>query len=602
MLLTSRAHATQHRSNAGQSHDQPAPADLQDFQEAQMLLQQGRIDEARASVQQVLKRKPSSVEGYNLLGIIDSSEKNYPNALNDFQSALKIAPLSPRTHNNLGNVYIAQGRIDLAEQEFRTVLRIDPTNADGNYNLGVLLIGRGFPAEAIRRLERVRPASLPVRFNLIRAYLQAKRTATALTMAAELSAQNKTDVQLHFTLGVLLAAEKQYKPAQSELEIADSLAPGTFEILYNLGRAYLRDGKFNNAELATNRALKAKPDSPETLYLLAQIYSDESRPLDALDILVRAHKIAPEDPDVIFLMARVSISQNYFEDAIPLLESGVKIAPRRADLQAALGESYFMSGKVEKAIDQFQKLVTLDPSARSYAFLGLSYRNLGRFDEAVGYFKKGLQLDANNTSCLYNLGFIAERQGDSTAAEAFFQQILRTNPDYPDALLEMANIRIAAKDLPHGAELLRRYVKVSREPSTGYYKLAMVERQLHQTEAADRDLKVFQTLSKDASTGPYPYEHLFDYLDNRSRLAPGARNELDLTVLSDEIKKHPDQPEDLYLLAEAYLKAGKTEEARETIADLDKLTSGDYRTQTGVGVLLARYRLYDDAIQHFQAA
>ena len=32
------------------------------------------------------------------------------------------------------------------------------------------------------------------------------------------------------------------------------------------------------------------------------------------------------------------------------------------------------------------------------------------------------------------------------------------------------------------------------------------------------------------------------------------------------------------------------------------MSAGDYRTQTGVGVLLARYRLYDDAIQHFQTA
>ncbi len=32
------------------------------------------------------------------------------------------------------------------------------------------------------------------------------------------------------------------------------------------------------------------------------------------------------------------------------------------------------------------------------------------------------------------------------------------------------------------------------------------------------------------------------------------------------------------------------------------MSADDYRTQTGVGVLLARYRLYDDAIQHFQAA
>jgi tetratricopeptide (TPR) repeat protein len=50
------------------------------------------------------------------------------------------------------------------------------------------------------------------------------------------------------------------------------------------------------------------------------------------------------------------------------------------------------------------------------------------------------------------------------------------------------------------------------------------------------------------------------------------------------------------------LKLGKIEEARKTIAQLDQISSGDYRTQTAMGVLLARYRLYDDAIQHFQEA
>jgi tetratricopeptide (TPR) repeat protein len=145
-------------------------------------------------------------------------------------------------------------------------------------------------------------------------------------------------------------------------------------------------------------------------------------------------------------------------------------------------------------------------------------------------------------------------------------------------------------------------VKVSRNAASGYYKLAMVERSLHQLAAAQRDLNVFQTLSKDASPGPYPYQHLFDYLDNRSRLSPQARTQLDLTELTEQIQKHPDQPQDLYLMAETYLKLGKLEDARRTIAQLDQISSGDYRTQTGVGVLLARYRLYDDAIQHFQSA
>ena len=43
----------------------------------------------------------------------------------------------------------------------------------------------------------------------------------------------------------------------------------------------------------------------------------------------------------------------------------------------------------------------------------------------------------------------------------------------------------------------------------------------------------------------------------------------------------------------AYLKLGKRQEALDTIAHLDQLSSGDYRTQTGTGVLLAQYHLYD---------
>ena len=109
------------------------------------------------------------------------------------------------------------------------------------------------------------------------------------------------------------------------------------------------------------------------------------------------------------------------------------------------------------------------------------------------------------------------------------------------------------------------YVKVSRDPAAGYYKLAMVERSLHQTAAAQRDLNVFQTLSKNAATGPYPYQHLFDYLDNRSKLSAQERTQLDITELNEQIQKHPGQPQDLYLLAETYLKLGDIADARETV-------------------------------------
>jgi tetratricopeptide (TPR) repeat protein len=451
-------------------------------------------------------------------------------------------------------------------------------------------------------LEGLPSVNQDARLNRIRAYLESKRTAEALRMATELSAEHNDDVQLHLSLGVLLASEKQYKPAQLELEKADALQPGTFEILYNLGQVFLLNGDDPKAELVLTRALKLKSESPETLYVLAQVYTKESRYLDALDLLVRANKIAPENPDILFLMAQISISQKYFEDAIPLLEKALQIAPQRSDIRAALGESYYKSGKIDKAIAELKKVTEVEPSSRTYVLLGLSHTHLGRFAEAKQDFQSGLKLDPHNAFCLFHLGYIAKLQGDTAGADAIFQKVLRSNPGFPDALLELANLRIEAKRFREAEQLLRKYVQVSSNPATGYYKLAMVERRLHEIELADRDLAQFQTLSKSVSINSYPYENLFDYLDNRSKLDPRTRDQQDLAELTEQIKNHPDQPDVLYRLAEAYLKSGKVDEARSAIAQLDKVSSGDSRVLASTGVLLARYHLYDDAIQHFQGA
>jgi tetratricopeptide (TPR) repeat protein len=542
----------------------------QRFPEVEMLVRQGRLAEAETRMRELLQQKPS-VEGYNLLGMIEGERQSFPNAVAAFQQALQLSPKSVQTLNNLGNVYLAQKKLDLAEKEFRDALRIDPANLEAN-------------------------------LNLIRAYLMSKRTGEGLHMAAEFSQQHRNEAQAQLSLGILLASEGQYKAAKLPLEKADILKPETFEILYNLGQTLLLDGEYSQANLILSRALSLRPESPETLYLLAQVLADESRPMDALALLVRAHKIATENTDVILLMAQISISQNYFEDAIPLLESGVAIAPQRADLHAALGESYLQSGRMGKAVEEFDKLIAIAPSAQAYTLLGLSYQRLGRFEEAKQNFQQGLRLDPHNPGCLFNLGLIAERQGDTAGADAKFQEVLRLNPNYADALLELANLRIGSKQLPEAAELLRKYVKVSRNPATGYYKLAMVERSLHETAAADGDLNRFQTLSKSAPSGQHANEHLFDYLDSRSKLDPRARTQMDIAEITEQLHAHPDQPEGLYLLAEAYLKSGKVDEAKSTIAQLDTVSANDGRVLTGVGVLLARYHLYDDALRHFQAA
>ena len=120
------------------SQQKPSDHVSADFQAVESLVQQGRLEEAKARMLDDLQQNPPSVDGYNLLGIIESKEQDYPGALTAFQNALKLNPNSPRTHNNLGNVYLVQKKFDLAEREFRAALRLSPNDPDGNYNLGML--------------------------------------------------------------------------------------------------------------------------------------------------------------------------------------------------------------------------------------------------------------------------------------------------------------------------------------------------------------------------------------------------------------------------------------------------------------------------------
>ncbi len=480
--------------------------------------------------------------------------------------------------------------------------RFNPANRDANYNLGLLLLARNDPRGAINYFSRVRSQGPDVLFNLTQAYLGAGQKEKGLKLARSLSEQAKNDVRVHFTLGVLLAKQRQYSAAIHEFEIADSLQRDTFEILYNLGQAYRKRGDNEKALDVLGRALKLSPNSVGTLYLIAQIYSDEGKDLDALELLVKAHKLAPRDADVIFLMARLSMKQSFYEDAIPLLEEGLKVAPNRSKLLAALGECYFMAGKVDIAKDTFQTLIRVDPSAHSYAFMALCYRNLGRFDEAQKYLEQGLKADPHDVTCLYNLGYIANRQGQYEMGEKWFQQALQVDPNYPEALLELANAKMHEKKFEEAVPLLRKCAKLHPHPGPVYYKLQAAERELHQTEVAERDLKIFQTLSRDPNPEPAPLQDIFAYLDQRADLTPQQQTQSDVEQLEQEAKVHSGRPQNFYFLAQAYLKLGRVEDAKQAIAQLDQLSQGDFRSTVGVGVLLARYHLYPEAIARFQQA
>jgi tetratricopeptide (TPR) repeat protein len=573
-----------------------------DFERAKEMVQRGDLDEALTAAQAGLKSSPRNVDGLNLLGMILHQLKRYVESEEVLQKALKVNPRSTATLNNLAINFISQEKFDQAERTFREILRITPQDRSANYNLGLLLLSQKKPKDAILALQRVRPADSSVLLNLAQGQLMAGLTAQALRTSETLSRQNAKDVKLHFTLGVVLASKNQYKPAIHEFEIANALQPRTIEILHDLGQSYLRDGQFSKAEATLDQALELDRNSAETLYLLAQCLADQNKDIEALELLVRARKFVPENTDVILLMARLSMKQQFYEDAIVLLQEGIKLDASRAELHAALGESYFTVGKVDAAVEEFKLLLQLEHSARSYTYMGLCQRHLGKLDEAKDYLNQGLKLDPHDSVILFNLGGIARKQQEQAQAEQYLRQALKIKPSYAEALFELGGLLMDEKQYAEAVPPLRRSAELSQKPAQAYYKLATAERNLHQMDAADRDMKVFLTLSKNPDPGPYPLQNFFEQLGHRGELTAAQRKQADVRELEVEAKQHPDSPRSLYQLAEAYLKVNRVDDGKQTILQLDKLSGGDFRTLLGEGVLLARFRLYPEAIQHFEAA
>jgi tetratricopeptide (TPR) repeat protein len=590
--------AAQQKKKSGESGRAAALA----FAQATELLHRGSLDEALSTVQRGLAQSPTSVAGLNLLGMIYHQQRRYPEAVAALQKALEIEPGSLKTLNNLAISYTAEQQLDLAEETLQMVVRLQPTSATANYNLGIILLSRHKPKVAIAALQRVHPTDGSTLLNLAQGYFMAGMIPEGLQTATTLSRRAGKDVSLHYSLGVVLASRKQWQPAIREFEIANVLHPGTVEILHNLGQAYLHASQPAKAQAVLAQALTVDPASAEVLYLLAQAQANQQRDVEALELLVHARKLAPENTDVLLLMARISMKQAFYEDAIALLTDAIKAAPKRSELHAALGESYFTTGKTEEALKEFRTVLELDPSPSSYAFMGLCYRHLGNFDQAKQYLQTGLKADPNNIPSLFNLGYIAKRQENFVEGERYLRKALRLDPDYADALFELGSLMLEEKKYSEAIPLLRHCAAINATPAQAYYKLASAERNFHQMEAAQRDMNIFITLSKNPQRGPYPRQNIFEQIDRREGFSTEEKNQASLHELELGARNHPDNPRSLSLLAEANLKLNRVDEAMRVMERLDTLSARDFRTLIGEGVLLASFHLYPAAILHFQEA
>jgi cytochrome c-type biogenesis protein CcmH/NrfG len=121
------------------------------------------------------------------------------------------------------------------------------------------------------------------------------------------------------------------------------------------------------------------------------------------------------------------------KQAAPVLAQ-LKNSPNDPTLLAHAGNIYFDAQQFPEAVNYYQKSLAIDGKNTDVRTdLGTAMWSMGNADGAIEEFNKALQHQPDKGTALFNLG-IVKWQGkmDIPGALAAWNQLLKTNPNYPD--------------------------------------------------------------------------------------------------------------------------------------------------------------------------
>jgi predicted Zn-dependent protease len=110
-----------------------------------------------------------------------------------------------------------------------------------------------------------------------------------------------------------------------------------------------------------------------------------------------------------------------------------------------------------------------------------------------------LESDPTNANAAYEIGEAHRKAGELDPAQQFFEQALKSYPDFPEARLGLAAVLSAegkpADALPH----LQKAIAVDPGNEVAWYRLSQVQRKLGNTAEQEKALAEFRELHHKAN-------------------------------------------------------------------------------------------------------
>jgi tetratricopeptide (TPR) repeat protein len=325
----------------------------------------GDAKKGKALNDEVLAANPKDVAALLLKGQLLENEGRRDEALATVRSTATTNPNSAEAHFALARLYYARGDLGAAQAEFREVLRLNPRAAGAQIELSSLQLSGGNPAAAVRTAQeatRNQPKSIAARVTLVRSLLASKDFSGAERELTALLNEYPDVAVIHALSGTLALLRNDVVRSRAEFEKAQELAPRAIDGIAGLVALDLRAKDLAGAKARVDKRLQ-EGATPELRLLAARTYIAAQDLAGAERVLRQAIEADPSQVLPYAMLAQMYLNQQKLDQARVEFEG---LAARQAKPVGALTMTAMIlqqQGKVAEAKKRYQEVLALDSRA-----------------------------------------------------------------------------------------------------------------------------------------------------------------------------------------------------------------------------------------------
>lgn len=360
-------------------------------------------------------------------------------AAKSLESYLVRNPMDEDANLLLGECLENAGFTKSARAVYEFLAEIAPKNPDGLKRAGAMMYAHGDHVEALQYYERALEAdprdqeALKARKNLA--------AETALSAGRYDQVQHSREQIVDKDEAQRLERKSRMHMGTEELEAELERLQGVYaeqssdpDVMLEIADVLEKLKDFEGAQDMVERALQYRKDSFELVCRAGDLRSK-----------VLKKKIAQagkQGDEAAADRYEAELTEFEIEDA----RRRVEVHPGDASLRLRLGKRLMRSGQHDAALGEFQKAQGDQRSKRdALFFMAQCFQHKGFMDLARQEYENALEgaqgVDERAKEIMYNLGSIAESQGDGEAARSHYARVYQADIGYRDVASKMEQFK-----------------------------------------------------------------------------------------------------------------------------------------------------------------